>query len=291
MMSCDHVISKIQGTLETRKARKVRKARKIFMTAYPYGLNDKIDDDKNSSNTDMIGSLFPPLKRNSSHVRCVKHITKNKMGPNDFLHQMNKSLLFDLPNTMNFLRTSISALNKKSLKLIADKVNDELLRLPDHFKYWQWYLAILDSIKSKLYKPVVEKVKRKPPENICHVTFSNKAVEQINIAAIFNTQTVKSTLTDICDEFETPTVVYDLKNTIRSKIFNFNKFVSSIDVDEFLRNPESIPCERAGSNFLDKHHGHILTGDLRIVSNKKLPTRDQNIVPKPLLVMKIQKNQ
>ena len=54
---------------------------------------------------------------------------------------------------MNVIRILVSGLNKKSLKEIADSLNDEILRLPLHFKYRQWYLAAIDCIKSKLHKP------------------------------------------------------------------------------------------------------------------------------------------
>ena len=64
--------------------------------------------------------------------------------------------------------------------------------------------------------------------------------------------------TDI--KFDDPTVVYSLTNPVRSKIFNFNKFVSNIDV-------KALPCNCANSSFIDKDHGHIVIWDLRIFGN------------------------
>ena len=49
---------------------------------------------------------------------------------------------------MNFTRISIASLNKKSLKDIVNVVNDEIVRLPSHFKYIWGYIATLGTIKS-----------------------------------------------------------------------------------------------------------------------------------------------
>ena len=50
---------------------------------------------------------------------------------------------------MNFARTQICSLDKRSLKNIACSNEDELIRLPPHFKYLQWYQVALDSITAK----------------------------------------------------------------------------------------------------------------------------------------------
>ena len=50
---------------------------------------------------------------------------------------------------MNFARTQICSLDKRSLKDIACSNEDELIRLPPHLKYLQWYQVALDSITAK----------------------------------------------------------------------------------------------------------------------------------------------
>ena len=54
------------------------------------------------------------------------------------------------------------------------------------------------------------------------------------------------------------------------KIFNFNQFVNTLDLDAFLSNPEILPCNSDGSSYGDKHYKHILAGDLRIIKNNVL---------------------
>ena len=69
---------------------------------------------------------------------------------------------------------------------------------------------------------------------------------------------------------DSPTVIYHLSDTIRSKLFNYKKFVQSIDVDSFIDNPEMFPCNCDQSSFVNPDHGHVISGDLKIVSDPKL---------------------
>ena len=61
-----------------------------------------------------------------------------------------------------------------------------------------------------------------------------------------------------------------LTNTLRSKIFYVINFVSNVDVDGFLQNPNTELFNWRDSSFKDKDHGHIWKGDLRFVKNSKL---------------------
>ena len=64
-----------------------------------------------------------------------------------------------------------------------------------------------------------------------------------------------------------PVIVYTLKPSIRSKIFNYKEFISNITVFDSVA---TYPCVCKDSPFVDWHHGHIVTGDLRIIQNNKL---------------------
>ena len=65
--------------------------------------------------------------------------------------------------------------------------------------------------------------------------------------------------------------MYTLEGTIRNKIFNYKQTVTDIDTNDpvtYGTGLESCDCE--SSEFCDPHHGHILTGDLRVIYNQKL---------------------
>ena len=86
----------------------------------------------------------------------------------------------------------------------------------------------------------------------------NKGVELINVPRIFYDPSVKTCLlTDV--KFDDPTVAYLLANPIRSKIFNFDKFVPNLDVKAFFQdNVQALILQ------------HIVTRDLSLVGNNKL---------------------
>ena len=65
-------------------------------------------------------------------------------------------------------------------------------------------------------------------------------------------------------------IKYKLGLPLSTKIFNFNHFVSTLDLDEFLSNPGILPCKFNSSPFADKYHKHIVTGNLRIIDNNHL---------------------
>ena len=132
-------------------------------------------------------------------------------------------------------------------------------------------ILVLVIVESRIYKPTISKSKRKIPTNICKISFPNKGVKLNYVPHIFYDLSVKACLpADI--KFEDSTVVYSLTNSIRSKIFNFNKSVSNLDVRGFLQDNTNLPCNCSGSGFIDKDHRNRVTGDLRIVGNNKLST-------------------
>ena len=103
-----------------------------------------------------------------------------------------------------------------------------------------------------------------------HIVFDNKAIEMINLPRIFKSQSVVEAIPSVAKTFETPTIVYKLKDPVGSRIFNFNKFSSSLDVKSFLKDKTILPCKCENSEFKDPHHQHIITGDLKIIENSKL---------------------
>ena len=124
--------------------------------------------------------------------------------------------------------------------------------------------------------PVIQT--KKAPENICIINFVNKGIEHINISRILNLpEAVQSLPESLHEEEKLPKIVMKLGSSIRNKIMKYEATVRSIqhtDDDDvsFTLNSESnstFPCDCSNSSFCDPHHGHIVTGDLRIVENAK----------------------
>ena len=139
-----------------------------------------------------------------------------------------------------------------------------------NYKYFQWYwfwlLLSLGYTNQRYLNP-----KEKYLLTFVKFPFQIKAWKLNYVPHNFYDLSVKACLpADI--KLEDSTVVYSLTNSIRSKIFNFNKSVSNLDVRGFLQGNTILPCNCSGSRFIDKDHLNIVTGDLRIVGNNKLST-------------------
>ena len=102
---------------------------------------------------------------------------------------------------------------------------------------------------------------------MCDIFFENKGVEYINVARILLDSDIVESLPSSCVKFPMPMVTYKLIPPITSTIFNFNRFVSNLDLGLLLTNLDSLQCKCDNSPFADRHHKHIVTGDLRIIGN------------------------
>ena len=133
---------------------------------------------------------------------------------------------------------------------------------------------ILDMINHKMYKPPLKKEKRSPSNFQLKLPFTSKAMDFINLPNIIRSAEIKKEKPGIMGDDDIPMVVYKLTPSIRSDIFNYKCFVSNFNIDEFHKNPNCIPCfcHEPGFNhtLIDGNHGHIVTGELKIIKNIKL---------------------
>jgi len=258
----DPSITKIRKHKEKQWQLKLR-------TVYPYGLNDMIGDEYRHNVTSPIGTYFPSLPRNdTTHVR-KRFSNKINQPLDNFMHDFDYILRNNLPSAMNFSRIYISSLKRSRLRSLGDIINDYLARQSGKFPFLPWYEACLDTICTKLYKDPPKMVKKKPA-NMLSVFFHNKSLDFINISKIINDPIVIAKLPLDFNKTDNPTVVYKLSNGIRHKIFNYKTFISELDVDAFLVDNSILPCSCLNSHYQDDHHGHVITGDLRIVKDNKL---------------------
>ena len=61
---------------------------------------------------------------------------------------------------------------------------------------------------------------------------------------------------------------YEYTSNFASKLFNFAPALSNLNVSEHLSNPQTYQCKE--SKFCYEPHGHVITGDLRVIENAKL---------------------
>ena len=261
----DPAINRIRKKKETEWMLKLQ-------TVYPFGLNDRIGDEyMENRNHDNVFSKFPPLKKIKERFKIrTKCDTSNTFVVDNFTYIINDSIRTNLKNTMNLIRVLLSSMKRSHCRILFDKITSFLSEKHDSYPFSQFFLAALDIIKSKIGNPPIpSKSTKKPPSNICRITFANKAVDFINIHKILKDNNILQAL-PVNLRNDPPMVVYNLTSTIRSKIFNYKNFVQSLDVDNFLRDDTILPCDCDNSAFKDVHHGHIVSGNLDIVTNATL---------------------
>ena len=278
-----HIIEKLEGSgrdengevdpsFTTIRRKKETEWMLKLRTVFPYGLNDRVGDEyMTDKNNTTIATKFPTLKRthNRHRVRTKIH-TSSDIITDHFLYIVNESFRRNLRNTMNLIRVLLSSLKKSNCKILYGRISDYLADKHDSFLYVQYFQAALDIISSKLGKPPIQPlIEKKPPSNRCHIVFDNKAIDFINVQKILRDKEVLKSL-PVHLRNDTPMVVYELTNSIHSKLFNYKKFVQSFDVDSFLVDNTILPCECEQSPFINHDHNHIITGNLDIINDSKL---------------------
>ena len=104
-------------------------------------------------------------------------------------------------------------------------------------------------------------------------------MEEIRVSDIIrHSASIKSLPLLLQNEDLSPKVVMKLDSPIRNKIMNYEQTVRSIqhmtegEISLILNSETSslFPCSCLDSEYCDPHHGHVVTGDLRIIENAKL---------------------
>ena len=113
--------------------------------------------------------------------------------------------------------------------------------------------------------------KKEAPKFLFPIFFHNKGLEFIQLKKILRDADVISKLPEQLQTEDPPSVIYNLSSTIRSKIFNYKQTVNDIDINDLNTYGTNLPsCECQNSPFVDPDHGHIMTGDLRMIDNQHL---------------------
>ena len=269
------------GTIDKDLTRKRRKRETEWMhtlrTVYPYGLNDReFNETSIKDGNEIIGKRFNRMPRTFNRVvNASRHCHNNEdrnYSYKTFLDKFSNCLLSDLKNVGNFIRVSLASMTKKNLRIVATHLRELMEDQSDTFVVKQWCLMGLDIIESKLYIPPPVKLKRTPPQFRLPLCFTSKAFDFINLPKILRSPQCNQSKPELLNDKDIPMVVYKLTQPIRSKVLNYNKFVKHLDLDAYNADMNTVPCHchEFDQVYLDANHGHILTGNLNIISNHKL---------------------
>ena len=251
---------------------------KRLRTLYPYGLNEKAFDKKcDSKEVDTaVGRYFPPLSRRTPRPARTRsrHHSHEVTSLCSFFEKINNWFDEDKTTLFNCTRVLLNKLPGKLLKAIASEILHPSTFAQDEHKE-QLYMFILDIIDTKFLSRVqVNETQKRSPKNICVVKFANKGMDHIHLPTIVHSNDVTSLLPEnLRNEENLPVITFCLDQPIRNKILNYKETVSSIKftLENNVHVVENLPeCECHLSEFLDEHHEHVVTGDLRFITNDKL---------------------
>ena len=226
----------------------------------------------------FFGFPIPRTGARSNRCRVASNRSESILSCDEFFAHLEEILTSDIFHSFNRIRILLNRAKKKVLKNIAFYILNRT-----NYTFYpereQWYLYILDTINTKLFKPASTPPKKSAPENVCIIRFINKGMEEIKISEIIRRADTIKALPDKLQDGETiPKVVMKLDCPIRNKIMNYEQTVKSIqhmtegEISVTLNSESNslFPCTCSESIFSDPHHGHIVTGDLRIIENSKL---------------------
>lgn len=234
-------------------------------TVYPYGLNERVK----SMNKDIpTGKIFPALPRHGPKFVGQRSRSTNKARISDVDSLLRTIFSFSKEERSSKCRKLLDQLRQSNLRKLATEASSLLSSCEDHLK--RWYELFIDVFLTKTFK----EDKRKPkqaPKYILPIYFHNKGLDFIQLKKILRNPNVASKLPEKLKDENPPSIVYSLTSTIRNKIFNYKETVNTIDTDDLLTFGTNLPsCECSKSPFVDPDHGHIMTGDLRIIENQHL---------------------
>ena len=254
----------------------LRRTRELFWirelgTAKPYGFNDQIKGVGTLSSISCkktnIYSLFNKQpRRKRSHGK--RHYNKRTPQPD-----ATTSTLVDLvdmiekPEGVHNINTKLFSISVPQLRSLQ-KVALELTNFDYSSAEYRVIAIILDIANYRLFRPVRSDVPAEKPKHFMKIKFLNKAVDAINLPALLRSTSVTDKIPVYFRDKEPPVVSYEYTSTVASKLLNFAPTLSNLNVSEYLSNSQTCQCKK--SKFCYEPHGHVITGDLRVIENARL---------------------
>ena len=170
------------------------------------------------------------------------------------------------PGLVHKLKTLLFSLPTRKLAIIID-ITDNLLVdgiIPKHIP-----LIMRDIAHFRLGMHILKEdsVKEKSTNNFIKVQFHNKGLDMINLSGILHHRSIVDSIPTFIVNKSPPIVSYLYTKPIAGKIFNFKRCLRDLDFDVGTKN---LICDCQDSRFKYGPAGHVLTGNLSIIRNRKL---------------------
>ena len=182
---------------------------------------------------------------------------------------MEKIKNADAKTIPNLIHKTIPQMNREQLSELGERIllsdsDTECDKLTERIRSF-----IIDIIDYKLkYHAPAEDSNKKHNVNAIVIRYDNPAVSYINLSHILKDTELQTVIRPHIDQDET--VVFSYTNSIRAKIFNYHDTLKDVDIDDWNIEDHPCKCTSEYNEFIDKDHKHVITGNLDIISDKKL---------------------
>ena len=246
-------------------------ARELFWisklrTAFPLGLNDRIQGDGlagNATDKNFLAFNFFKYDRAEGKKNRKRKRGKTKKKKGGFVDQdfilFAQELNELLKNSSNKIENAITAKQRNFLKKFQETTYFQ--KLDRKIKY------VVERRTDFLKK---ERPKKKIRDSqICKIDFTHKIIEDLNLPALFKTKAIADLLPPGIDRKSNIKIVYKYEKPVGSNVLNYNKTLRETEIRSFTE-ISALQCDCDNSPFKDDFHGHIITGNLEIVEDPEL---------------------
>ena len=233
-------------------------------TLYPYGLNERLNKPYiDAHNYFLKGKCIAQLlhKNKSSRGKHAGRRTRDSIpgeaATADDMFTMIKDAFLRNDNFRHVIKVSVNKLRKKEvLKLVHLCIRDIKVSTPNGKTL---YHIILDTCRLCFLR-TREDAARSATRNIAF-SYMNNNVDSLHLSKLCNAPGVGSLYPKEDVEFR---VCYKFQPSIRHALLNYIK-VAKTEIDDI---PETCNC--SSSPFKNNVIGCVVTGDLKIIKNRKL---------------------
>ena len=168
-------------------------------------------------------------------------------------------------NMIHSIRTTLFSMKYKFIKKIYIECCNriQMQHNVEHNKH-QYIIYVIKDLC--LFKLRTVAPKNKSPNSFIVVKFVNKLIENVKLDKIFKYSYINNLFPVKNSHFSKPVTSYSRTNSIRSKIVNYKQTIQDPDYQDFT-------CHCGEYQHLvakDIHHGHIVTGNLKLIENAEL---------------------
>ena len=239
---------------------------RALVTAYPFGMNDKIRgygiiskglDPINHPKHPYFCTKFPPRRRDrGKRKRSKKFIDVKKVT-----------------DTMELLKDPVYSVREQYIRLNRLSIK-EIVQLMKQLQNGDCNLSnknqlIVQAVTASKVGTTCKNPSQKLPKLIITAEFKNKAMEAINLPTVFKDHRIIKELGIKKTELGDIIIAYKYKLPAGAKIFNHSKTLRNINPAELSEIMDKT-CDCNSSSFNYKPVGHVISGSTEITKNKML---------------------